>query len=84
MKPTDQVIFCGAVYYAVQRGFQFGSMSTIRPVKLSQRAPLVPGGGGGGDSHMKQTGMLVVSLRRVKRGFQFGSMSTIRPWLKWS
>ena len=50
MKPTDRaVIFCGAVYYAVQRGFQFGSMSTIRPwLKLSQRAPLVPGGGGGG------------------------------------
>ena len=28
-----------------------------------------PGGGGGGDSHMKQTGMLVVSLRGVNFGF---------------
>ena len=27
------------------------------------------GGGGGGDSHMKQTGMLVVSLRGVSFGF---------------
>ena len=27
------------------------------------------GGGGGGDSHMKQTGMLVVSLRGVNFGF---------------
>ena len=26
-------------------------------------------GGGGGDSHMKQTGMLVVSLRGVNFGF---------------
>ena len=26
-------------------------------------------GGGGGDSHMKQTGMLVVSLRAVNFGF---------------
>ena len=32
---------------------------------------IVPGerGGGGGDSHMKQTGMLVVSLRGVNFGF---------------
>ena len=29
----------------------------------------MPGGGGGGDSHMKQTGMLVVSLRGVNFGF---------------
>ena len=28
-----------------------------------------PGGGGGGDFHMKQTGMLVVSLRGVNFGF---------------
>ena len=28
-----------------------------------------PGVGGGGDSHMKQTGMLVVSLRGVNFGF---------------
>ena len=28
-----------------------------------------PGGRGGGDSHMKQTGMLVVSLRGVNFGF---------------
>ena len=27
------------------------------------------GGGGGGDSHMKETGMLVVSLRGVNFGF---------------
>ena len=30
---------------------------------------LDPGGGGGGDSHMKWTGMLVVSLRGVNFGF---------------
>ena len=31
---------------------------------------IIPGGGGGeGDSHMKQTGMLVVSLRGVNFGF---------------
>ena len=30
--------------------------------------PLTPGGGGG-DSYMKQTGMLVVSLRGVNFGF---------------
>ena len=29
---------------------------------------LKPGGGGGGDSHMKWTGMLVVSLRGVNFG----------------
>ena len=29
----------------------------------------IPGGGGGGDSHMKWTGMLVVSLRGVNFGF---------------
>ena len=29
----------------------------------------VPGGGGVGDSHMKQTGMLVISLRGVNFGF---------------
>ena len=30
-----------------------------------------PGGGGGGDSYMKQTGMLVVSLRGVNFGFWY-------------
>ena len=28
-----------------------------------------PEGGGGGDSHMKQTGMLIVSFRGVNFGF---------------
>ena len=31
-----------------------------------------PGGGGGGDSHMKWTGMLVVSLRGVNFRFWSG------------
>ena len=30
---------------------------------------IYPGGGGGLESHMKQTGMLVVSLRGVNFGF---------------
>ena len=36
----------------------------LKPASLYWQAFL--GGGGGGDSHMKQTGMLVVSLRGVK------------------
>ena len=35
---------------------------------LSHEGIAVPGGGGG-DSHMKQTGTLVVSLRSVNFGF---------------
>ena len=37
--------------------------------KIVEIERFVFGGGGGGDSHMKQTGMLVVSLRGVNFGF---------------
>ena len=33
------------------------------------RTEILSQGGGGGDSHMKQTGMLVVSLRGINFGF---------------
>ena len=38
-------------------------------VKDSEATVLEPGEGGGGNTHLKQTGMLVVSLRGVNFGF---------------
>ena len=49
-------------YSAVLKSFKYAN------VKILSRDP---GGGGGGHSHMKQTGMLVVSLRGVN--FEFWS-----------
>ena len=37
--------------------------------RFFMEAEFEPGGGGGGDSYMKQTGMLVVSPRGVNFGF---------------
>ena len=37
--------------------------------KITQQSLRYSNPGGGGDSHMKQTGMLVVSLRGVNFGF---------------
>ena len=46
-------------------------LSELNPPKMACLSSAVndPGGWGGGDSHMKQTGMLVVSLRGVNFGF---------------
>ena len=41
---------------------------TIKTIVSLPNAPKTPGGGGGG-SYMKETGMLVVSLRGVNFGF---------------
>ena len=43
--------------------------SNIFPVEKPQNASFDSNPGGGGDSHMKHTGMLVVSLRGVNCGF---------------
>ena len=48
---------------------QFFLSSLIPEIFKLLFCDLSPGGGGGGYSHMKETGMLVVSLRGVNFGF---------------